>query len=70
MADEGLGLALVRRDEIRLGLDCEAKRFPLGVDDRQELAAVQLADELTIEARVDRAGSDPASTTNSARCAR
>jgi hypothetical protein len=68
--DEGLGLLLVRGDEVRLGLDGEAERLAFRVDDREQLGPVEVADELAVEAGVDPRGSEPATTTNSAPWAR
>src|SRR5581483_4346480 len=53
LADERLGLALVRRDEKRLGLEPEPQRLALGVEHRRDLPPVQLADHLAVEAGVD-----------------
>src|SRR4029079_4936246 len=49
LADERLGLALVRRDEQRLSLHAETERLALGVERRAGAAAVQLAQGLGIE---------------------
>ena len=62
LADERLGLALVRRDEERLRLEAEPQRLALRVEHGQHLAPVELADQLGVEVVVDaarqRAGED------------
>ena len=49
LADEALGLGLVRRHQVRLGRDAEAERLALGVEDRANSAAAQLTDRLRVE---------------------
>src|SRR5215211_415439 len=58
VADESLRLGHVRRDELRLRLDREAERLAVGVDDHGEPTA-EVADELRVEAVVDRARQRP-----------
>src|SRR3954454_7392714 len=53
LADERLGLALVRRDEQRLGLHAQAQRLTLRVEHGVRAAAIQLAHRLGVEAVVD-----------------
>ena len=49
LADERLGLRLVRRDEERLGLDPEAQRLAFAVEHRRDVAAGELVDRLGVE---------------------
>ena len=62
LADERLGLALVRRDEERLRLDAEPQRLALLSSTDGHLAARELADRLGVEVVADvarqRAGED------------
>ena len=53
LADERLGLGLVRRDEERLGLDAEPQRLAFAVEDDRELPPGQIADRLGVEVVAD-----------------
>ena len=62
LADELLGLALVRRDEERPGLDAESQRLALGVEHDADVAPREVADRVGVERRLhlarQRAGED------------
>ncbi len=62
LPDELLGLALVRRDEERPGLDGESQRLALGVEHDADVAAGEVANCIGVERRRDlprqRAGED------------
>ena len=62
LADERLGLGLVRRDEERLGLDARSQRLALGVEHDRDVAPLELAGRLGVEVVGDvtgqRAGKD------------
>ena len=62
LPDELLGLALVRRDEERAGLDAEPQRLALRVEDDADVAAREVAHGVGVERRRDlprqRAGED------------
>ena len=49
LADERLGLALVRRDEERLGLDPVAQRLAVAVEHDRDVAVGELVDQVGVE---------------------
>ena len=51
LPDELLGLALVRRDEERAGLDAEAQRLALAVEHDADVAPREVADRVGVERR-------------------
>ncbi len=53
LADEALGLALVRRDEKRLRAGSEPKRLAFGIEDGLHASSVQVADRLRVEVVLD-----------------
>src|SRR5581483_10957542 len=50
---EAFGLLLVRRDEVRLGLDAPAQRLPFAVEDALDAAARQVVDRIRVEVVLD-----------------
>ena len=53
LADEALGLLLVRGDEERLRLDAEPQRLALAVEDALDAAAREVVDHLGVEVVLD-----------------
>ena len=49
--DELLGLALVRRDEERPGLDAETERLALAVEHDPDVTPLEIADGVRVERR-------------------